>query len=189
VKCKNFSNKWRLILEDNTLLFLYVLHQCNLFAGYSCTPYKNVLSNPQFFLTIVFNLYTSRLFRLWSWYYQWSQEALRRQVLIPTQENPQGCIWQWWNKQWGFRMDLKNCQSDICQIFLWDSVRFGHFPYDSVFGKPDIPVAWLFLTFVNQLSGGTSNEDSEWTWRVARVIAIYRNVPKQPLVIPTSKSE
>ena len=46
-------------------------HQCNLFAGYSCTPYKNVLSNPQFFLTIVFNLHTSRLFRLWSWYYQW----------------------------------------------------------------------------------------------------------------------
>jgi hypothetical protein len=37
-------------------------------------------------------------------------------------------------------------------------------------------------------SGGTRNEDPKWI-RITRVIAIYRNVPKQTLVVPTSKSE
>ena len=38
-------------------------------------------------------------------------------------------------------------------------------------------------------SGGTSNEDPEWTSRIIRVITIYLNVPKQTLVVSTSKPE
>ena len=39
----------------------------------------------------------------------------------------------------------------IFQIFLSDSVLFCHFPYNCILGNPDIPVARLFLTLVNQL--------------------------------------
>ena len=37
------------------------------------------------------------------------------------------------------------------QIFLWDSVRFNHFPYNFMLRNSDLPVARLFLMFVIQL--------------------------------------